>query len=645
MGRVVVTVLTGGLAVLGAVLSPGSVPVAAAQSGPAVTVILNRAAVVAGESVNVDLAVVPASDATGDATATMDGLGVTADTFVQRFANFGYVCRPATGCTPCPAGERCLVKSAAIDVRTPPGPHAIPFVVTDSRGRTTRGAVAIEVLPPADRDADGMPDVWEGEFGLRADTAAGDDGASGDPDGDGASNLAEFRAGTTPKGRYRRYFAEASSGDREPGFEQCFRVAADRPDARGSAWITLIGDGGRLTRAHRGFSNAVVSICPLNRDEHPADRVVAAMVESDAPFVVERRVFTRRGTGVATILPFASAGVPAPSTRWLFADGGTDGPLDTFYLAYNPGSSPVEATFTYRDAAGVTLLRQTRVLEAGQRTTIWVNADASRLGRVEASTDVSATGPILVERSWRRDPPGRTVTQPFATPGTDDASSRWIFPDVDGQAQFETAIVVANPDSREALLDVTLLYADREPARLGQLRVAAGGRATIPARRLEGLAGTRASVEIISANGVRVTAERTLSGQDSRGQWRLATIGARASGTRWTVANLEGHTEDGEEVVITNVSDVPARVELSFNASYSYSDDVVTTVDVPARRRLVYPLRSGVDRLPWVAGTLRVTSQPTDRGTAEVVVEALTYQQIDGDPHARGAGLIGGRIQ
>ena len=107
------------------------------------------------------------------------------------------------------------------------------------------------------------------------------------------------------------------------------------------------------------------------------------------------------------------------------------------------------------------------------------------------------------------------------------------------------------------------------------------------------------------------------------------------SGRQWTVANLEGYSEDGEEVVITNVSDGPARVELFFNASYSYSDNVVTTVDVPARRRLVYPLRSGVDRLPWVAGTLRVTSQPTDRGTAEIVVEALTYQTIDGDPQSQ----------
>ena len=30
-------------------------------------------------------------------------------------------------------------------------------------------------------------------------------------------------------------------------------------------------------------------------------------------------------------------GVEAPATHWHFADGGTDGVLDTFYLFYNPG--------------------------------------------------------------------------------------------------------------------------------------------------------------------------------------------------------------------------------------------------------------------------------------------------------------------
>ena len=44
----------------------------------------------------------------------------------------------------------------------------------------------------ADSDGDGMPDWWEKLYGLNPSSAVGDDGAGGDPDRDGLSNLAEY---------------------------------------------------------------------------------------------------------------------------------------------------------------------------------------------------------------------------------------------------------------------------------------------------------------------------------------------------------------------------------------------------------------------------------------------------------------------
>lgn len=46
-----------------------------------------------------------------------------------------------------------------------------------------------------DNDGDGLPDLWEAPFGLSTNSAAGIDGAAGDPDNDGLSNAAEFMAG------------------------------------------------------------------------------------------------------------------------------------------------------------------------------------------------------------------------------------------------------------------------------------------------------------------------------------------------------------------------------------------------------------------------------------------------------------------
>lgn len=44
-----------------------------------------------------------------------------------------------------------------------------------------------------DRDGDGLPTWWEREFGLDPGCDEGDDGAAGDPDGDGWTNLAHYR--------------------------------------------------------------------------------------------------------------------------------------------------------------------------------------------------------------------------------------------------------------------------------------------------------------------------------------------------------------------------------------------------------------------------------------------------------------------
>jgi hypothetical protein len=612
-----------------ALILGAGVSAARAQAPPVVTASVERSPIRAGELLTIVLDVVVAADTNGtQATATIDPISAAANTFVIRMSHVGFVCRPS-GCGPCPAGRQCLSQSIAINYRVR-GLQTFPITIVDAKRRETRTSVSFDVQPPEDADGDGLPDSWEIDYGLDSRATAGDDGASGDPDRDGVTNLEEFARDSSPRARYVQYFAEMSTGDRQKLWSY---VSAYQPEhKRGSTQVRLFGDGGRTATF---VSDHIFAGGSLNGIEFPADRVVLATIESGERLVAERTSTLGAQYAIVNVSP----AIAAPSRTWYFAEGGSGGALDLFLLTYNPNPAPVTAEFTYLRSPGQAPIVRERVLLPGVRTTIWTNVDDPELAGADVAPMIRTSAPILVERAWRVSPPGKTIPHETASPGATRPANSWYFPQLLPGSAFESALVVANPNEREADVDVTSYFADREPV-MRRFRAPAMSRIALSARDVAAGGAEEVSVRLTSSAGLPVIVERSLTGRGAA--WRQASLGATAAGTRWafSYAGLGAAVHDpaNHALTLANTTDVEARVELHFYTDYFEPTTVKAIVTVPPRRRLRLTSTPGV--ATGGSGGLVVTSLPRAEGSATpIVAEYTRYSQLDGDP--RVASLIG----
>jgi hypothetical protein len=102
------------------------------------------------------------------------------------------------------------------------------------------GAVSVRLATNPDWDGDGLPNDWELAHGLDPNSTDGDNGAPGDPDHDGMSNLQEFLAGTDPRDAASR-----------------FQVALQPAGAGGFtlAWSAVIGTRYQIQRSEGSLTN------------------------------------------------------------------------------------------------------------------------------------------------------------------------------------------------------------------------------------------------------------------------------------------------------------------------------------------------------------------------------------------------------
>ena len=536
----------------------GTVIAAASTAGPASAQIVKPPTTPppAGEGQNLSV-ILPASWDTR--SVTFETRGLSEDTFLHRATE-----SPDN----CPADSRCFSASLRTDVRNR-GLYDIEFLVTDGRGatRTVRGE--FEIGKPEDRDHDGMPDRWESDHGLFGEQSGPDD----DPDGDGVSNLEEYRRGTHPRTRYVQYFGESSPGDRQ-AMSPCVylgeRTTSSRPRQQ-QVRVRLIGDEGRqiVVDGWRAFYQS----CHMPLSRFVADRVVAIEVESELPLAAERTL--ERAGDWSLLEPSDVIGGQAaaqPTREWHFAQGAMADPIDVFLLAYNPQDTAVEAEYTFYGVAGAAPRVITRTLAPHARTTLWVNADEPGLAARDGAVAVRASAPILLDRGLRWNPPGRTVPHDSTSSGAPATSARWYFPQVDGLAGSDERLVIGNPTAHATTVEFTIVHGVRAPA---VSRVSVGPLSQVTVRAAD--FGRNATIGVIatSTTGVPVVVELAQRGLAAAGaRWAYSAPGTTEAATEWGVPTLRlgfNGTALERGLVLMNPSSTDAEVEV---VGYVEVDDV-----------------------------------------------------------------------
>ncbi len=505
-----------------------------------------------------------------------------------------------------------------------------------------------------DGDGDGLADAWETLWGLDPRSAAGGDGAGGDPDGDGRTNLQEFQEGGHPRGFHRYWFAEGARG---PFFVPELGVVVP-----GAAPATL-----RL----RTYADPPLHACDLRLRLEPRRPVLvapdrclddsqawtpaamASLLESDEPLVAERVMsWPRDPSGGA--MPgqpvrarreaygaHAETAIETPARTWHFAEGATHSGFDLFFLVFNTEERPVTVTARYLRPAPLPPVVRRYVVEPRARRTIWVNLEEPDLASTDVAASFAADGAVVVERSMYLSSPALTFLAGHNASGATAPSTRWWFAEGATGPLFDTFLLVANPTAEDAALTVRYFLAD----------------GTLVERPVAAPAGSRVSVwvdaedsrledatfglELRSDNGVPVVAERAMwwpgPGID---RWVEAHVsgGAPAPALHWVTSDAEVGGERAARTYLLVLNPDPDPADIEVTALFEDGSQVTAGIRAAGRARTTIDLGAVLpattDRR--FAVEVRVPGAGASQG---VVVERATYWDSERGPWAAGVAV------
>ena len=264
---------------------------------------------------------------------------------------------------------------------------------------------------------------------------------------------------------YRWYFAEGSTGFDESGSFETWILLQNPGEDTATVTLTYMTPQGEV-------HGPALELAPGTRDSVnvaatvPGNWQVSTVVESNREIAAERAMYWN-APGDNRRAATASIGVPAPTTRWYFAEGSTgfdaSGSFETWILVQNPGDDTANVTLTYITPQGE-VTGPALVLAPGTRES--VNVAATVPGNWQVSTRVESDRPVVAERAMYWNAPGAYRQAATVSIGVAAPSTRWYFAEGstggDESGSFETWILLQNPTEWTGEVTVTYMTPEGE---------------------------------------------------------------------------------------------------------------------------------------------------------------------------------------